>query len=128
MREIKFRAWDKERNCMRECVTIGCTNSDWPTLAREPWNQNFINSVEGEYELMQYTGLKDKNGKEIYESDIVECFGENFEVIYDNCKFILKGFYCGCFDVPNDAFSEGIGCMEVIGDIYQNPNMLEVKS
>jgi uncharacterized phage protein (TIGR01671 family) len=130
MRECKYRAWDKVNKKMYNVERLYFKDGIITHVGIDCENlKNEIQVIDIKMiELMQYTCLKDKDGKEIYEGDIVECFGENFEVIYDNCKFILKGFYCGCFDVPNDAFSEGIGCMRIIGDKYRNPEYLEVKS
>lgn len=92
MREIKFRVWDKERNKMRwECdnLLIGLDGYLF-------WNfGNTCNVIGGqkrhpEYILMQYTGLKDKNGKEIYEGDIVKFLESSWEVQFSNGAFILK--------------------------------------
>ena len=84
-----------------------------------------------EIELMQSTGLKDKNGTEIYEGDVVryECCPESYveEVIYDNkhCNF-------GTIDKNGETFSFNalisdiyVGCFEVVGNKYENPGLLE---
>ena len=60
MREIKFRAWDKEKKIM----------FNWSFTEQGLYPQDFFNNDN--YQVMQYTGVNDKNGKEIYEGDIVE--------------------------------------------------------
>lgn len=126
-RDIKFRVWDNQENTM-------FYNED---ILKIQFAENFIrienekyafNSFLDEVILMQYIGLKDCNGKEIYEGDIVEDnFGDRYEVVFEDYKFNLKDFYCGCFDIPNDGFSELRDKLKVIGNIYQNPDLLEGK-
>ncbi|MBF1033775.1 MAG: hypothetical protein HXL02_03370, partial [Candidatus Nanosynbacter sp.] len=86
------------------------------------WSLDEGNIVE------QFTGLKDINGAEIFEGDIVK-YGDNVgEVFYDSeCAcFNVSGFYNGSQDYPTMAFNEH-AVMEVIGNIHENPELLEKK-
>ena len=77
----------------------------------------------------QYTGLKDKNGCEIFEGDIISYRSKNYQVVWDRYRFKLKLFYQAWMDYPDDAFSELSGeDMAVIGNIYDNPELLEAKN
>lgn len=130
MREIKFRAWDKVNKNMLYDVSTGTVIIWYKEISAKSENCVF----------MQYTGLKDANGKEIYEGDIVKYVaGENYEntgvVIWADEKnsFNLKTypFMCG-FVIHNeeenktDKFEwDETNYMEVIGNIYENPELLE---
>lgn len=111
MREIKFRLWDKEEKKMYTPARIF---ADGFTLDFKSENKGGI--------LMQYTGLKDKNGKEIYEGDILGWESDsipNAEVIYNqkDCRFTPFSRSC-----PDDKWVFNGG--EVIGNIYENPELL----
>lgn len=121
MREIKFRAWHKADEKMYQIY--GFSQSQWFLKGKK------FPMPPGAIKLMQYTGLKDKNGKEIYEGDVLYYedgeFSFTAKVVYNDWGFYLKGI------VPNDnySFQEITGnCVvdaEIIGNIYQHPHLLE---
>lgn len=122
MREIKFRAWDKNENSkagMQSVSEIDFVSEQAHLGDREAgWWRTFEECV-----LMQFTGLKDKNGKEIYEGDIVEHRdGQGnpdwrYEVCYTWARFQLKG--------NRHNLSEVYNVCEIIGNIYENPKLLQ---
>ena len=81
----------------------------------------------------RFTGLTDRNGVKIFERDIIE-FDHPYNgksihaVVQDGCRWNLSNFYASCFDCPGCAFSEGTEYMTVVGNIYDNPELLEVDS
>ena len=118
-REIKFRFYHPETGLMYEDTGITSLGVN-----------NAINKAnDSAYIVMQFTGLCDKNGKEIYEGDIVNCVDTNPTIL--EVKFIEGGFCCTSSNIlPFDinSFYPSIGCrIEVIGNIYENPELLEVQ-
>ena len=120
MREIEFRAWCKKENKM-------FYNVEHEYDFYEDCESSFgdILDMPERYEVMQYVGIKDKNGKKIFEGDIVKldedevCFIEwdkydySYRIKNKEVDDILSGFR------PKD--------FEVIGNIYENPELLEVE-
>ena len=125
----KFRAWDKYRNKMNYKVMVGnCDTDDENWTCPIIWIEEEKDWLHfDDYEcIMQSTGLKDKNGKEIFEGDIVQVLDSTYTVFYDNEKgsYRLK---------PHDDrwnvdymsnFSHG-GNFEVVGNIYENKELLD---
>lgn len=112
MRDIKFRAWVKASKNTPYVMMSG----DLSLVFKCNNKGGFEKYHAEDYKLMQYTGLNDKNGVEIYEGDIIHdpLTGKRYTVIFDNGAFRTNGLVeCSAF--PND---------EVIGNIYSNPELL----
>ena len=143
MREIKFRAWDKKRKEMFPVHELEwhkiihslttCIGYDDPD--KDGWtmhggrNNSYANGER--YVLLQYTELKDKNGVDIYEGDILSTdLDRPFNVVvFRNGAFMFqchdneKDYYDYVFsaDEESDRWKYG----EIIGNIYENPELLE---
>lgn len=122
----KFRAWDKDSKVMRPWKNLILEKDDgddfWLIGYEESKN---IVSYDHDQILMQSTGLKDKNGVEIFEGDIVRWHDV---VTWDYSVTFKYGVFC-ISDDPSSNFyhlKEDInGKFEVIGNIYENPELLE---
>ena len=125
MREIKFRAWIKEVDEIREVEYINF----WEKKISYPHKfckEYYLNADFDEIELMEYTGLKDMKGKEIYEGDILfESFGEKYyKVVFENGSF--RAEFEGDFEEHSFDLIDVVaqGC-EVVGNIYENPELIK---
>lgn len=137
-RDIKFRVWDKTSNRMLyhddfERVELDTKNKVVTLIADEESDNSHevLDYEDGiEAEILQYTGLKDKNGKEIYEGDILERHEYwPIRIEYDKGCFMVRDldkvrYNNLILNVPICNF-ESINDWKVIGNIYENPELLE---
>ena len=130
MREIKFRAWDKVHNHWIPQQSYCCILIDDGVVMAK----HALINVHGEdIELTQFTGLKDKNGVEIYESDDVRYETTKTEGdVIGEMRWSEKQAKFGMRD-KGEAVVYGVQAhdvakrMKVIGNIYENPELLEGK-
>ena len=116
MRIIKFRAWIKYANAPDRMVFWDNEQFETEWLYQKP---KFV-------ELMQFTGLHDKNGKEIYEGDIVN-HGDNYpsEIVFDNYQWELRewGYEKEGYKYRTHDLLSYTNPIEVIGNVFENPEL-----
>lgn len=136
MRPIKYRAFHKELKVMREVleiniahdeVTVYLENDDPEICECETW-------FEGTFELMQFTVLRDRNGKEIYEGDIVNkqyhnlTVGDGIGVVKMDEGSDSDGYFHGHWlgwKAGDSSLLDVHKECEIIGNIWENPELLE---
>ena len=118
MREIKFRFWNGY-----EIKPVRAINFNSDFYEDDHSHISDVEDIEKSPFLMQYTGLKDKNGKEIYEGDIVKLSNGKVSQI----SYVYDGWWFDGYD--NDIIWEDrkndFRHIEVIGNIYENPELLK---
>ncbi len=126
MREIKFRVWGIHQKSMKQDITLEALKCFGTTI------NNSINSevCKSGVVVMQFTGLKDKNGKEIYEGDIVVDTNYQVKIPMGIIEWFDKPIPGFCFqikknmDIYGDEY-EDWNDLEVIGNIHKNPELLK---
>lgn len=146
MREIKFRAWDKKNNkWLEDTFLINCDGAIVSVFEKIDAGQRWYALFVGlDVEIMQFTGLTEKDGKEIYEGDIVKLanFSGIYQVMYGNNFFNCGQFYLTSDNLRNPTYrrktfrnelllnacgyfmDNSITSIEIIGNIYENPELL----
>lgn len=125
MRELKVRAWYKpyKQMCQVESLRFDENGVYTAVLIEEPFYDRRIVEAD-EIVIERYTGLKDINGTDIYEGDIlIDDTGEPVE--YWVVKFADGGFVGECAGVAESLFE--LTNLEVIGNIHENPELVEEK-
>lgn len=134
MREIKFRAWDSRSRTMFNVDVLAISPCGWSCPDYDTRGVSL--AYQPQIEVMQFTGLRDRNDKDIYEGDIIKAVLPNHgvgsditlaqnPVYYDESSFRVR---------QNDHPGSGIRLddlapnveIKVIGNIYESPHLLEV--
>jgi uncharacterized phage protein (TIGR01671 family) len=118
MREIKFRTWNKKTNTM--CLLCPLDGIGHCCCGESSLNEDYFKNDD--YVVMQYTGLKDKNGKEIYEGDLL---GDPTHIMF-KVEFVMGSFMARNTKNDNDLrlLYYVADSLPVIGNIYENPELL----
>jgi len=131
MREYKFRAWDSWWDKMHYfdfTKNIEATPDDELKGLWILHEEGSVYAIQDKIKIMQYTGLKDKNGKEIYEVDIVlydrnihkDIDTAKFKVVWAKDRYVLQ-------EIKHKYYIDDVTweLIEVIGNIYENPELLD---
>lgn len=127
--DIKFRAWNKKDKVMVDVAAMNLGPSGLWSLIEDAYDAEL--QLADNYELMQYTGLKDKNGREIYEGDIVRTGEDNIGDPDPTIGQVIMRE--GSWLIENEKKQEEIGLFseitsrEVIGNIFEDNQLLEGK-
>lgn len=140
MRETKYRAWDKKLKEMFPVHELKFNRFDGTPITikgythdeKDVWNvhggANMMYANAPRYELLKYTGLKDKNGKEIYEGDFVHIhipiIGSEITDFFGTVKFYEGAFWVDDNEDAIPLWSE-INIPFIVGNVYENPKLLE---
>lgn len=125
MKEIKFRAWNGNTMLFYEnWFTLHYQN----VLCFTNSEQSYVDESDIDYPsrvtLMQYTGLKDKNGKKIYEGDIVRSRHGIATVEFHNASFVFKWDFHTLNELMHTWKEDSQVQVEVIGNIWEHPDLL----
>jgi uncharacterized phage protein (TIGR01671 family) len=133
MRDIKFRAWDKQ---------LGRMLSDAMPMRGSIWWDNgaSFDGKGGEYDVMQFTGIVDKDNKPVYEGDVIKTFWQHdghinrdYEIVgvvsysEDMAQFVVtndaKDQWCPFYSFDREEYFPDY--TEVLGNIYEHPHLLD---
>lgn len=130
MNELKFKAYVPALNKTVNVIGLNPLNktvylSHWELFGREGDDvlMNFHEDVEDHVTVRQYTGLKDKEGEEIYAGDIVSLSEEFDENKFYAIEWQINGYWLDGWDGNEYGFPDENN-LEVIGDIWENPELL----
>lgn len=130
-REIKFRVWDHNTDTMMIPDNFEFCDGEicWIDAGREAGPKSGNDGDPGQFEIMQYAGIHDKNGQSIYEGDIVHAYDQEpdrDEPDYRGSEATgIVEFHGSMFMLDDDIVLDYPPILEVIGNIFENTEMLE---
>ena len=123
-RTLKFRAWSKGHKIMHTKVNLYSLNREGIMDRAQLDNKQIMENIGGSCEVMQFVGRHDRNGKEIFEADIIKIHGlkDYYIVIYDEefCEFRMKHY----LSESGYAFHVCTKPFEVVGNLFETPHLL----
>ena len=119
-RSIKYKAWDKVNKRMGDVLVLSLHNGEVLGAQIDFGYNEAMQLLGDEFELMQFTGLHDKNGKEIYEGYIVKWIW-----LHNEIKAQVHWYDEGACFYAGDRRDRVLSAVEVIGNIHENPEFLE---
>lgn len=121
--KLKFRAWDKE---FKEIYDVDMIRFFSGIIEVDNESDHQTDKIS-KYEVMQFTGITDKNGKEIFEGDILKCFNGSQDKVGTVVQVFYDDTYTGYYPFNRDevGFNTNSNSIEVIGNIYENEILIK---
>lgn len=139
MREIKFRVWDKKRKEYFRISKLWNGDTDPSCFSADDWVDNYGNCGNmKDIVVEQFTGLYDKDGKEIYEGDLVKYTDDYGSFFISEVKYFADVDGYPAFDITSPSifdwdfesnllsYGTTYNCLTVVGNIHENADLLEV--
>lgn len=138
MRKIEFKAWDKSDNTMSKVLLLWCGNNGYGVQLLKPNGDISMNTTAIDIEILEYSGIDDKNGNKIYEGDLVEFWhtpidkggainNKNLKRCKTKAEIIFKwGMFCLKHADGYENKYPLFGEYEVVGNIYENKDWKEL--
>lgn len=126
MKEFKMKAWLKKEKKMVAIIGIDF-NYEYIRYTEDDnlFNENYKTAEFKNIELLQFTGLKDNGGQELYEADVIK-FNDGIDDIYGLISYDYEdGTYRVSYENITEHLSEREGDFEIVGNIFENPDLHE---
>ena len=126
MREFKMKAWLKKEKKMVAIIGIDF-NYEYIRYTEDSnlFNENYKTAEFIDIELLQFTGLKDNGGQELYEADVIK-FNDGIDDIYGLISYDDEdAVYCVSYENVTEHLSNMAGDFEIVGNIFENPDLHE---
>ncbi|WP_338997984.1 YopX family protein [Fusobacterium animalis] len=126
MKEFKMKAWLKKENKMVSIIGIDLNYqyiryTDDGNLFKDDYKIAEFKDIE----LLQFTGVKDKAGQEVYEADVIK-FNDGIDDIYGLISYDDEdAVYCVSYENVTEHLSNMAGDFEIVGNIFENPDLHE---